>query len=100
MPRNTLHHGDSTYMKELQRVFITVAYKSTTECGTYKVLFEPKQWDYPVDQFKQEFCKLYGITFEPLLNIYLQAGLSALKTPYLFTDIYLIDFYIVVLIYI
>ncbi|PRQ33407.1 putative CTLH/CRA to LisH motif domain, protein Fyv10/Macrophage erythroblast attacher [Rosa chinensis] len=55
------------------------------------VLFEPKQWDYPVDQFKQEFCKLYGITFEPLLNIYLQAGLSALKTRYLFTDIYLIS---------
>lgn len=48
----------------------------------FQVLFEPKQWDYLVDQFKQEFCKLYGMTLEPLLNIYLQAGLSALKTPY------------------
>lgn len=47
-----------------------------------QVLFEPKQWDYLVEQFKQEFCKLYGMTLEPLLNIYLQAGLSALKTPY------------------
>jgi len=47
-----------------------------------QVLFEPKQWDYLVDQFKQEFCRLYGMTLEPLLNIYLQAGLSALKTPY------------------
>lgn len=56
-----------------------------------QVLFEPKQWDYLVDQFKQEFCKLYGMTLEPLLNIYLQAGLSALKTPYPFTDIYLIS---------
>lgn len=28
----------NTYMKELQRVFVTVAYKSTTECGTYKVI--------------------------------------------------------------
>lgn len=51
-----------------------------------QVLFEPKQWDYLVDQFKQEFCKLYGMTLEPLLNIYLQAGLSALKTPYPFTE--------------
>ncbi|XP_050385864.1 protein MAEA homolog [Argentina anserina] len=76
----------TTYMKELQRVFVTVAYKSTTECNTYKVLFEPKQWDYLVDQFKQEFCKLYGMTLEPLLNIYLQAGLSALKTPYCYED--------------
>lgn len=48
----------------------------------FQVLFEEKQWDYLVDQFKQEFCRLYGMTLEPLLNIYLQAGLSALKTPY------------------
>lgn len=47
-----------------------------------QVLFEEKQWDLLADQFKQEFCKLYGMTLEPLLNIYLQAGLSALKTPY------------------
>lgn len=47
-----------------------------------QVLFEEKQWDFLADQFKQEFCKLYGMTLEPLLNIYLQAGLSALKTPY------------------
>lgn len=35
-----------------------------------------------MDVFRQEFCKIYGMTLEPLLNIYLQAGLSALKTPY------------------
>ncbi|KAL5569187.1 hypothetical protein UlMin_025762 [Ulmus minor] len=84
--RKYLAPWGSTYLKELQRVFVTLAYKSTTECATYKVLFEPKQWDYLVDQFKQEFCKLYGMTLEPLLNIYLQAGLSALKTPYCYED--------------
>jgi macrophage erythroblast attacher len=68
-------------MKELQHVLATLAFKSTTECSKYKVLFELRQWDVLVDQFKQEFCKLYGMTMEPLLNIYLQAGLSALKTP-------------------
>lgn len=47
-----------------------------------QVLFEPKQWDSLVELFKQEFCKLYGMTLEPLLSIYLQAGLTALKTPY------------------
>ncbi|PON91514.1 LIS motif containing RING-type zinc-finger protein [Trema orientale] len=75
-----------SHMNELQRVFATVAYKSTTECTIYKVFFEPKQWDFLVDQFKQEFCKLYGMTLEPLLNIYLQAGLSALRTPYCYDD--------------
>lgn len=47
-----------------------------------QVLFEAERWDFLVDQFKQEFYRLYGMTLEPLLNIYLQAGLSALKTPY------------------
>lgn len=47
-----------------------------------QVLFEQNRWDHLVDQFKQEFYKLYGMTLEPLLNIYLQAGLTALKTPY------------------
>lgn len=76
----------ATHMKELQRVIATLAFKRDTVCATYKVLFEAKQWDYLVDQFKQEFCKLYGMTLEPLLNIYLQAGLSALKTPYCYED--------------
>ncbi|XP_057511653.1 protein MAEA homolog [Actinidia eriantha] len=84
--RKYLAPWGATHMKELQRVTATLAFKSSTECATYKVLFEPKQWDYLVEQFKQEFCRLYGMTFEPLLNIYLQAGLSALKTPFCYED--------------
>ncbi|KAH9613957.1 hypothetical protein KSS87_005102 [Heliosperma pusillum] len=80
--RKYLAPWGATHTKEFQRVVATLAFRSSTECITYKVLFEPKQWDHLVDQFKQEFCKLYGMTLEPLLNIYLQAGLSALKTPY------------------
>ncbi|KAK4758036.1 hypothetical protein SAY87_019337 [Trapa incisa] len=84
--RKYLAPWGATHMKELQRVMATLAFKSSTECATYKVLFEPVQWDFLVDQFKQEFCKLYGMPLEPLLNIYLQAGLSALKTPYCYED--------------
>ncbi|PIN12287.1 hypothetical protein CDL12_15108 [Handroanthus impetiginosus] len=84
--RKYLAPWGATHMKELQRVMATLAFRSNTECVTYKVLFEAKQWDYLVDQFKQEFCKLYGMTLEPLLNIYLQAGLSALKTPFCYED--------------
>ncbi|RID65217.1 hypothetical protein BRARA_D00430 [Brassica rapa] len=76
----------ATHMNELQHVLATLAFKSTTECPKYKALFEPQQWDVLVHQFKQEFCKLYGMTMEPLLNIYLQAGLTALKTPYSFEE--------------
>ncbi|CAI9091509.1 OLC1v1026563C3 [Oldenlandia corymbosa var. corymbosa] len=84
--RKYLAPWGATHMKELQRVMATLAFRSNTECATYKVLFEAKQWDFLVDQFKQEFCKLYGMTLEPLLNIYLQAGLSALKTPFCYED--------------
>ncbi|EEF37316.1 protein MAEA homolog [Ricinus communis] len=84
--RKYLAPWGATYMKELQQVMATLAFKSHTECVKYKVLFEAKQWDYLVDQFKQEFCRLYGMTLEPLLNIYLHAGLSALKTPYCYED--------------
>jgi hypothetical protein len=84
--RKFLAPWGSTHMKELQRVMATLAFRSNTECATYKALFEAKQWDYLLEQFKQEFCKLYGMTLEPLLNIYLQAGLSALKTPFCYED--------------
>ncbi|XP_008793648.2 protein MAEA homolog [Phoenix dactylifera] len=84
--RKYLAPWGATYMKELQRVMATLAFRSNTECPAYKVLFEPMQWDYLVEQFKQEFCRLFGMTLEPLLNIYLQAGLSALKTPFCFEE--------------
>ncbi|TYH76589.1 hypothetical protein ES332_D04G096800v1 [Gossypium tomentosum] len=84
--RRYLSPWGATHLKEFQRVMITLAVRSHTECAKYKVLFEPKQWDFLVDQFKQEFCRLYGMTLEPLLLIYLQVGLSALKTPYCYED--------------
>lgn len=35
--RKYLAPWGSIHMKELQRVFVTLAYKSTTDCATYKV---------------------------------------------------------------
>ncbi|XP_057521121.1 protein MAEA homolog isoform X2 [Amaranthus tricolor] len=72
----------ATHMKELQSVIAKLVFGSSTECDSYKVLFEPKQWDHLVDLFNQEFYRLYGMTLELLLKIYLQAGLIALKTPF------------------
>ena len=50
-----------------------------------------KQWDDLIDLFKDEFCKLYGMTTDSLLNIHLQAGLSALKTPYPLLHSFVLD---------
>ncbi|KAG9138858.1 hypothetical protein Leryth_007475 [Lithospermum erythrorhizon] len=84
--RKYLAPWGATEMKELQKVMATLAFGRSTECESYKALFDLKQWDYLVELFKQEFCKLYGMTLEPLLNIYLQAGLSALKTPFCYEE--------------
>lgn len=84
--RKHLAPWGSTNMKELQHAMATLAFRSNTDCATYKVLFDAKQWDNLVQQFKEEFCKLHGMTIEPLLNIYLQAGLSALKTQFCYEE--------------
>ncbi|KAF9674813.1 hypothetical protein SADUNF_Sadunf10G0166000 [Salix dunnii] len=47
----------ATHTKEMQQVFATVAFKGIPECSVYKAFFEPKQWDYLVEQFKQELCR-------------------------------------------
>ncbi|KAG2616584.1 protein MAEA homolog [Panicum virgatum] len=80
--RKYLAPWGSNHMKELQRVTATLVFRSNTNCAPYKILFEQDRWDFLVDMFKQDFCKLYGMTLEPLLNIYLQAGLTSLKTPF------------------
>eukprot|EP00252_Welwitschia_mirabilis_P001752 TRINITY_DN1168_c0_g1_i1.p1 TRINITY_DN1168_c0_g1~~TRINITY_DN1168_c0_g1_i1.p1 ORF type:complete len:407 (+),score=91.08 TRINITY_DN1168_c0_g1_i1:252-1472(+) len=84
--RKYLASWGATNMKELQHVMAALAFRSNTDCAAYRTLFEPSQWDNLVAQFKQEFCKLYGMTVEPLLNIYLQAGLSVLKTPFCYEE--------------
>lgn len=84
--RKYLSPWGSTNMKELQQAMATLAFKSNTDCAEYKILFDAKQWENLIQQFNQEFCKLYGMTQEPLLNIHLQAGLSALKTPFCYEE--------------
>jgi hypothetical protein len=84
--RKHLAAWGSTNMKELQQAMATLAFKSNTDCAGYKILFDMQQWDNLTQEFKQEFYKLYGMTHEPLLNIHLQAGLSALKTPFCYEE--------------
>ncbi|KAH9567156.1 hypothetical protein CY35_03G016000 [Sphagnum magellanicum] len=84
--RKHLASWGATNMKELQQAMATLAFKSNTDCPGYKILFDAQQWNNLIQQFKQEFYKLYGMTLEPLLHIHLQAGLSALKTPFCYEE--------------
>ncbi|XWS56498.1 hypothetical protein CRYUN_Cryun09bG0090300 [Craigia yunnanensis] len=54
--RRYLAPWGATHLKELQRVMATLAFRSNTECAKYKVLFEPKRWDFLLS-VPQYFCK-------------------------------------------
>lgn len=54
------------------------------EISPYKELLEPKRWDRLVEQFRQENYRLFQMASQSVFTVALQAGLSALKTPYPF----------------
>lgn len=70
----------SLYMAELQRAVATLAFTAKTRCTAYRSLFKDSQWDALVDLFLKELYRLQSLTPDSLLHVYLQAGLSALKT--------------------
>lgn len=45
-------------------------------------LFSPSRWDDLISMFRQENFSLYQLSSQSVLSVTLQAGLSALKTPY------------------
>ena len=58
---------------------------SIPEISPYKELLELKRWDRLVEQFRQENYRLFQMASQSVFTVALQAGLSALKTPYPFS---------------
>ncbi|CAG8643547.1 14418_t:CDS:2, partial [Acaulospora morrowiae] len=52
-----------------------------TTCPPYKALYDHSRWEALIDQFRSDFYALNSLPSQSLLNVTLQAGLSALKTP-------------------
>lgn len=50
----------------------------------FQELLDPGRWQHLVHQFRQENFKLYQLNSHSVFTVTLQAGLSALKTPYPF----------------
>lgn len=51
------------------------------ELEPYKSLFDPKRWDDLIINFRNENYRLFQLATQSVLNVVVQAGLSALKTP-------------------
>ncbi|KAG2454742.1 hypothetical protein HYH02_000578 [Chlamydomonas schloesseri] len=71
------------YLVELQRAVTTLAFPPAARdrVPAYKALFEESAWRGLADLFLRDLYRLHSLTPESLLTVYLQAGLSALKTP-------------------
>lgn len=54
------------------------------ELSPYKEMFDEARWLCLIEQFRQENYNLYQLSSQSVLTVALQAGLSALKTPYPF----------------
>lgn len=70
------------YLKEIQQVMALLAFTSKTECKVYKKYFDQARWEALVEQFRTDNFSLNNLPHQPMLKISLQAGLSALKTPF------------------
>jgi macrophage erythroblast attacher len=63
-----------------------LAFDPSTSCFSYKPFYEDERWDALIDQFKKESLMINHLTPQPMLNLVLQAGLTALKTEMCFDN--------------
>ncbi|XP_077283608.1 E3 ubiquitin-protein transferase Katazuke [Arctopsyche grandis] len=70
---------------EIQQCMGMLAFPSDTEVQPYKALFDEGRWQTLVQQFRQENYRLLQLPSQTVFSVALQAGLSALKTPYCYS---------------
>lgn len=80
--RKYFSNGSDHLLKDIQQAMGLLAFDSNTRIKRYQKLFSPTRWPGLINQFRQENFALYQLSQRSVLSITLQAGLSALKTPY------------------
>ncbi|RHZ44750.1 hypothetical protein Glove_709g25 [Diversispora epigaea] len=88
-PQGSIRRHDSLKLKtrsdpllaQFLQMMGTLAFPPNTTCPPYKALYDPSRWEALIEQFRADFYALNSLPSQPLLNVTLQAGLSALKTP-------------------
>ncbi|KAJ3310598.1 GID complex subunit containing RING finger motif [Boothiomyces sp. JEL0838] len=78
--RKYLTPWSDLYLKEIQQAMGLLAFNSTTKCNNYRQLYDQKRWNFLINSFQMDNFTLNNLTKQPMLNLTLQAGLTALKT--------------------
>lgn len=69
---------------DVQHCMALLAFPASTQLSPYKELLEESRWDKLIEQFRHENYRLFQLSSQSVFTVALQAGLSALKTPYPF----------------
>nr|CAD7439861.1 unnamed protein product [Timema bartmani] len=69
-------------LQDVQHCMALLAFPTSTELSPYKELLDENRWEKLVEQFRQENYRLFQLASQSVFTVALQAGLSALKTPY------------------
>ena len=86
--RKHLSTCEKEQLPSVQHAMALLALPLTTQLSPYKELLSPDRWDRLIEQFRQENYRLFQLSPQSTFTVTLQAGLSALKTPYPFMQFY------------
>ena len=80
--RKNFSNSSDHLLKDIQQAMGLLAFDHSTRIKRYQKLFSLTRWAGLIDQFRQENFALFQLSQRSVLSVTLQAGLSALKTPY------------------
>jgi macrophage erythroblast attacher len=69
-----------THLKEIQQASGLLAFDPSTDCSAYKALYDQNRWKKLVKDLQLDVFTLNSLTKQPMLNLTMQAGLTAMKT--------------------
>lgn len=68
-------------LEEIRQCMALLAFPTDTKIEPYRTLFDPERWNDLILNFRLENYRLFQLGNQSVLNVVVQAGLSALKTP-------------------
>jgi len=72
----------SQNQEEVQRALGLLAFKSNTSCTRYRDFYSQDRWYQVIQQFKDDYYQLNGLTRDSLIEMTLKAGMAVTKTIY------------------
>ncbi|XP_030048038.1 E3 ubiquitin-protein transferase MAEA [Microcaecilia unicolor] len=84
--RKHFSQAEGSQLDEVRQVMGMLAFPSDTHISPYKDLLDPARWRMLIQQFRYDNYRLHQLGNNSVFTITLQAGLSAIKTPYPFIE--------------